>query len=97
MTWAFETIGTASKSNVASVLPAGDAWLEQGANVVLGKRRQEAGCRPAFLVGLRRKRGPSQLDARQAQFAQQKFNARGVNGVGRRHATTSRLEVGSTA
>jgi hypothetical protein len=80
-----------------------DAAATAVSHFVLGKRRQErfektsAGCRPAFLIGLRGKVGPSLPDARQAQLAQQKFNAGGVNGVGRRHATTSRLEVVSTA
>jgi hypothetical protein len=64
---------------------------------VLGERRKEAGRRPAFLVGLLRELGPHQLEGRQAQLAQQELDAGGINSVGRRHATTSRLEVGRTA
>jgi hypothetical protein len=63
---------------------------------VLGQRCQEAGCRPAFLVGLLGKLGPPQFDSGQPQLAQQEFNPRGINGVGCRHATTSWLEVVST-
>src|SRR5258708_27569078 len=65
--------------------------------LVLGERRKEAGRRPAFLVGLLRQLGPHQLEGRQAQLAQQELDAGGINGVGRRHAPTSRLEVGLTA
>src|SRR5260370_207582 len=65
--------------------------------LVLGERRKEAGRRPAFLVGLLRQLGPHQLEGRQAQLAQQQLDAGGINGVGRRHAPTSRLEVGLTA
>ena len=65
-------------------------------HLVLGERRKEAGRRPAFLVGLFRELGPHQLEGRQAQLAQQELDAGGINGVGRRHATASRLEVGLT-
>jgi hypothetical protein len=66
-------------------------------HLVLGKCCKEAGSRPAFLVGLLGELGPDQLDARQAQLAEQQLDARSVDRVGRLHATTSRLEVGSTA
>jgi hypothetical protein len=66
-------------------------------HLVLGERRKEAGRRPAFLVGLLRELGPHQLEGRQAQLAQQELDAGGINSVGHRHATTSRLEVGLTA
>ena len=105
MTCALLTIGTALKSKVASVLPAGnralgemplDAAAAAVGHLVLGERREEAGGRPALLVGLRGELGPHQLDAGQAQLAQQQFDAGGVDGVVARHAATSRLEVGST-
>ena len=70
-----------------------DAAAATVGHLVLGKRRKEAGRRPAFLVGLLGELGPHQLDARQAQLAQQELDAGGINGVGRRHATASRLEV----
>src|SRR3954468_22193915 len=66
-------------------------------DLVLSKRRQEACCRPTFLIGLLGKLGPSHLDARQTQLAEQKFDTGDVNTVGCRHATTSKLEVGLTA
>ena len=46
---------------------------------VLGKGGKEAGRRPALLVGLGSKLGPHQLEARQAQFGQQKLEAGGVD------------------
>ena len=61
-----------------------DATTATVGHLVLGKRRQEARCRPAFLVGLRGELGPHQLDARQAQFAQQQLDAGGINRVDRR-------------
>ena len=106
ITWAFETIGTASKSKRVERLAGGqprlgempfDAAAAALGHLVLGERRQEAGRRPAFLVGLLGELGPDQLDGRQAQLAQQELDAGGIDGVGRRHATTSRLEVGLTA
>ena len=98
MTWALETIGTASKSKVASVLPAGSRASARcrsmrrrprSADLVLGERGEEAGGRPALLVGLLGELGPDQLDARQAQLGEQQLDARGVDGVARRHAATS--------
>ena len=74
-----------------------DAAAAAVGHLVLGKRCEEAGRRPAFLVGLLGELGPHQLDARQAQLAQQELDAGGINGVGGRHATASRLEAGSTA
>jgi len=41
-----------------------DAAAATVGHLVLGKRRQEAGRRPAFLVGLLGELGPNQLDAR---------------------------------
>ena len=70
-----------------------DAATTAVGHFVFGKRCQEACCRPTFLVGLLGELGPSQLDARQAQLAEQKFDARGINTVGCRHTTTSKLEV----
>ena len=106
ITWAFETIGTAVEVEGGERLAGrqtrlGEMPLDAAAatvgHLVLGERRKEAGRRPAFLVGLLGELGPHQLDARQAQLAQQELDAGGVDGVGRRHAATSRLEVGSTA
>ena len=73
-----------------------DAATTSVGHLMLGKRCQEARCRPTFLVGLLGELGPSQLDARQAQLAEQEFDARGINTVGCRHATTPKLEVGLT-
>ena len=74
-----------------------DATAAPVGHLVLGKCGQEASSRPAFLVGLFGQLGPYQLDARQAQFAQQQLDAGGINGICRRHATASRLEVDLTA
>ena len=41
-----------------------DAAAATVGHLVLGERRQEASCRPAFLVGLLGELGPHQLDAR---------------------------------
>jgi len=41
-----------------------DAVAATVGHLVLGKRCQEAGRRPAFLVGLLGELGPNQLDAR---------------------------------
>ena len=73
-----------------------DAAAAAVGHLVLGECRQEAGGRPALLVGLRGELGPHQLDGGQAQLAQQEFDAGGVDGVVARHAATSRLEAGST-
>ena len=53
-----------------------------------GQSRQEAGRWPALLVRLRGKFRPHQLDAGQAQLAEQKFNACGVDHIGGVHAAT---------
>ena len=57
---------------------------------VLGERRKEPCGGSALLVGLFGELGPHQLDARQAQFGQQKFDASGINLVAARHGATSR-------
>ena len=46
---------------------------------LFGEGREEAGRGPAFLVGGRRQRGPDQLDARQAQLAEQQLDTGGVD------------------
>ena len=56
-----------------------DAAAATVGHLVLGEGRKEAGRRPAFLVGLLGELGPHQLDARQAQLAEQQFDAGGVD------------------
>ncbi len=63
-----------------------DAAASALGHLVLGKRREEAGCRPSFLVGLGGELGPHQLDRGQAQFGQKQLDAGGVDGVGGLHA-----------
>ena len=58
-----------------------------------GQRRQEASCRPAFLIGLRGELGPHQFNAGQTQLAEQQFNACDVDRVGRAHAATCKAGV----
>ena len=53
---------------------------------MLGQGGQEAGCRPALLVGLLGEVRPHGLDARQAQFAEQQVEPSGVDGFARAHA-----------
>ena len=48
-------------------------------HLVLGQCGQEAGRRPALLVGLLGELGPHQLDAGQAQLVQQQLDAGGVD------------------
>ena len=63
MTWAWETIGTASKAKRSMLLPGGslgfgqmglDAPTVSFGDLVLGEAGQEAGSRPAFAVSARR-------------------------------------------
>ena len=56
-----------------------DAAATAIGDLVLGERRQEASCRPAFLVGLLGELGPHQLDGGQAQVGEQELDARGVD------------------
>ena len=60
-----------------------DAAAATVGHLVLGERCKEAGSRPALLVGLLGELGPHQLDARQAQLAEQQFDACGVDCGGR--------------
>ena len=67
-------------------------------DLVLGERRQEASGRPAFLVGLLGELGPHLFDGGQTQVGEQQFDARGVEGIGRLHATppsSTRLVFGA--
>lgn len=59
-------------------------------DLVLGQGGKKAGRRPALLIGLLGDLALHQLDARQAQLAEQQFEARGVDGGGLFHAATSR-------
>ena len=89
ITCALETIGTASKSKVSRVLPGGSLasarWRSIAATIalghlVLGEGGEEAGGGPALLVGAaRRTPARSCLIAGQAQFAEQKLEAGGVD------------------
>ena len=55
----------------------------------LGEGGEEAGRRPALLVGLLGDTRPHRLHRRQAQLGQQKLDARGVDREGLAHAATS--------
>ena len=57
-------------------------------HLLFGKRGQEPGGGPALLVGGLREGGPDELDAGQAQFAEQQVDAGGVDFVGRFHAAS---------
>jgi hypothetical protein len=57
-------------------------------HLLFGEGGQEAGGRPALFVGRFRQSGPDQLDAGQAQFAEQQVDAGGVDCVGRFHAAS---------
>ena len=59
-----------------------DAAATAIGHLVLGERREEAGGRPAFLVGCCGELGPHQLDGGQAQLAEQELDAGGIDGVG---------------
>ena len=60
-------------------------------HLLFGESGEEAGGGPAFLVGGRREGGPDELDAGQAQFAEQQVDAGGVDLVGRFHAASPRV------
>jgi hypothetical protein len=64
-----------------------DATATAIGDLMLGKRRQEASCGPAFLVGLLGELGPHQFDGRQAQIDEEELDTRGVDRIGRLHAT----------
>ena len=64
-----------------------DAAATAIGDLVLGERGQEASSRPAFLVGLLGELGPHQLDGGQAQVGEQQLDARGIDRIGRLHAT----------
>ena len=53
---------------------------------MLGERGEEAGCGPAFLIGLFGEL--RYLDRREPQLVEQQGKAGGVDGVGRRHAAS---------
>ena len=83
-------MGTASKSKAVERFAGGQSGLDQVAldaaaravgDLMLGERGQEARGGPAFFVGLRGDLGPDRLMAGQPQFVEQKFDARGVDGV----------------
>jgi hypothetical protein len=57
-------------------------------DLVFAQRRQEAGRRPAFLVGLVGEPGPQELDRRQAEFRQHQLQAGGIDGIGGLHAAS---------
>ena len=65
-----------------------DATATAFGDLVLGDGGEEAGRRPAFLVGLLGKLRPQHLDGGQPQFVEQQIEARGVDGVGRAHAAS---------
>jgi len=54
---------------------------------MFGERREEASRGPAFLIGLLGKLSPHQLDGGQPQVGEEKVDARGIDRVGRLHAT----------
>ncbi len=64
-----------------------DAAAAAIGDLVLGERCQEARGRPTFLVGLLGELGPHQFDGGQAQVGEQEFDARGIDRIGRFHAT----------
>src|SRR6185369_16405255 len=95
ITCALLTMGTASKSKLASVLPMGsrasarvtlDAAATPIGNLVFGKRGQETSRRPTFLVRLLCERRPHQFDGGQTQVGEQELDTRGVDGIGGLHA-----------
>jgi hypothetical protein len=57
-------------------------------HLLFGQRSQEACGGPAFLVGGFRQGGPDQLNAGQAQFAEQQLDTGGVDLDGRVHAAS---------
>jgi hypothetical protein len=70
-----------------------DAPPEAIGHFMLGQGGEESRSRPAFLIGLLCKFRPDQLDARQAQFAEQQFDARGVDGGVLPHAATANAQA----
>ena len=64
-----------------------DAATTTISDLVFGKRGQEASGRPAFLVRLLCELGPHQFDGGQTQVGEQQLDARGVDRIGRLHAT----------
>src|SRR3954471_10540864 len=96
ITCALLTIGTASKSKLASRLADGqscfgkltlDAATTAISDLVFGKCGQEASRRPAFLVGLLCELGPHEFDGGQAQVGEQELDACDIDRIGRLHAT----------
>ncbi len=92
-----EIIGTASKSKLSSDLPGGSARLGEVAldaapvalgEFVLGHGGEEAGCRPAFLVGAGGEVWPHGLDGGQTQLVQHEAETAGVDRSGRVHAAS---------
>jgi hypothetical protein len=57
-------------------------------HVAAGLQSEEAGGGPALLVGGLRQGGPDELDAGQAQLAEQQVDAGGVDFVDRFHAAS---------
>lgn len=65
-----------------------DATAAAFGDLVLGDGGEEAGRRPAFLVGLLGKLRPQHLDGGQPQLVEQQIDARGVDCVRRAHAAS---------
>ena len=57
-------------------------------HLVLGQRRQEAGRRPALLVGAGGEVRPDRLDGRQTQIVERQGQATGIDGIRAAHATS---------
>jgi hypothetical protein len=64
---------------------------------MLGDRGREAGRRLSFLVGLRGKVGPHQLDRGQPKFGQKQLDAGGVDGIGGLYAALPARTVPSSS
>jgi hypothetical protein len=64
-----------------------DAAAAAVGDLVLGERRQEARCRPAFLVGLLGELSPHLFDRGQTQIGEEELDTRGIDGVSGLHAT----------
>ena len=105
MTCALLTMGTASKSKVSSVLPAGNRASARCRSM---RRRPRSAISCSASAARKRAAGQPSLSDCAASSAhislmagrrsslKQEFDAGGVDGVVARHATTSRLEAGST-
>lgn len=75
-----------------------DAPARAVGGLVLGERGEEAGGRPALLVGLGGDLRPDRLDARQTKLAEQELDARRVDGSrGAAHAAAPAFALGPTA